>query len=308
MTKILRWPVCVLACLWLLPAAADCEDEAYAARTSLFRSGPFYFDSTRFGVNYRMRECGELDPLKAEHTRSCGSNEYRREEIRIRNQSWANDGFGWRNDSSNLLWSHGAKLPSLSLSRPFGHVICHGRVKIDDRELNKYEFAAPTGDQHNLAEIVFIDANTGRPARFETRSANEFAGSVTIYFHDPLIRIEPPTVDLERRWTRSVRHFQDIVQDTEPACRDEVLTAFRRGRTASFQYDVSRFFHTGLFGMHGVLRATWFHSQQNALTPSRDGADRHRRTIVEEGRPALAGSARGAQTGRLGHRRVDAVP
>lgn len=252
--QVLRWPICVLASLWLLPAAADCEGEAYAARTSVWKSGAFYFETTIYGTKYQRRVCGEIDPLIAEYERSCESEgDPRREEISIRNQRWMNDGFGWYSQGSGWSWGHGAKLPSLSLSRPFSHVVCHGRVKIDDRELIKYEFAAPAGDRHNLAEVVFIDANTARPARFETRNADASEGSITIYFHDPLIRIEPPIVDLEKRRARSVRRFQDIVQDAEPVCREEVLTALGLGRTASFQYDVVRFFHTGLFGMHGVF-------------------------------------------------------
>jgi hypothetical protein len=254
--KILRWFVGVIACLWLLPAAADCEDEAYAARTSIFRSGPFYFETTRFsGANYRVRECGELDPFKAEHARSCGPNEDRREYISLENGAWENDGFGWYSVSSSGSWRQRTKLPSLSLGRPFSHVTCHGRVRIDGRDLNKYEFAIQTGDRVSFAETVFVDAGSGRPVRLETSGPRIPEGSVTIYRHDPLIRIEPPPVDLARRRARSLRHFQDVVQDTEPACRDEVLTALRRGQAASFQYDLRRFFHTGLSGMHGVFVA-----------------------------------------------------
>jgi hypothetical protein len=255
--KILRWPICILASLWLLPAAADCEDEAYAARTSIFRSGPFYFHSMRFSANYRIAECGEVDPFKAEHTRSCDPTDGRREYMRVRNRSWTNDGFGWLGSSSSVLWSHGPKLPSLSLSRPFSRVICHGRVKIDDRELNKYEFVVQTqaGDRVSYTETVFFDLDAGRAIRFETTGPLASNGSVTHYRYDPLIQIEPPNVDLEKRWARSVRHFHDVVQDTEPACREEVLIALRRGRAASFQYDLRRLFHTHLLGMRGVFVA-----------------------------------------------------
>ena len=248
--KILRWPVFMIACLWLLPAAADCEDEAYAARKSVWTSGPFHFEAR---ASSGVRTCGEIDPLKAEYERGCEPGGNRDEYIQIQDQTWANDGFGWRGPYAGGL-SHGRKVPTLSLPRVFDQVRCHGRVKMEDRELNQYEFIAQSGDRLDVAETVFVEANTGLPFRFETRSGDSVA-AVTIYRHDPLIRIDPPSVDLERRWARSVRHFQDIVHDTDAACRKEVLTALWRGRTVSFQYDLRRFFHTHLYGMRGVFVA-----------------------------------------------------
>ncbi len=118
----------------------------------------------------------------------------------------------------------------------------------------QYEFIAQTGDRVDVAETVFVDAGTRLPFRFETRSGDSVA-TVTVYRHDPLIAIKPPAVDLDKRWARSVRQFEDIVQDTDTACRQEVMSALRRGRTASFHYDLRRFFHTHLHGMRGVFVA-----------------------------------------------------
>ena len=249
----MRWLLCILACLWALPVAADCEDEAYAARTSIWRSGQFHYETTYHRADGRTRVCGQIDPLKAEYEGSCDPRRVDgRERMWIINESWDNDGFGWLGPSGTLP-SHGRKAPTLSLPGPFKRVTCPGEVTIEERTLKKYEFLAWPGDRSSLVETIFIDVESKLPVRFETRSTHETADTVTIYRHDPLIRIEPPHVDLEKRRARSMRQFLDSVESGDAACREEMLSVVARGRTASFQFDLRRFFHSHLSHLSGIF-------------------------------------------------------
>jgi hypothetical protein len=128
--------------------------------------------------------------------------------------------------------------------------ICLGRVVIDGRATNKYEFIKQIGDRV-WVETIFADEQSGIPVRFETSGRSDAdAGAVTVYRHDPSIRIDPPTVDLEKRWSDSLQHLSQEAEKGDPACRTEFFAAVQRGRTAAFQFAINGSFEsrTGVAG------------------------------------------------------------
>src|SRR5262249_53766188 len=122
--------------------------------------------------------------------------------------------------------------------------MCLGRVVIDGRATNKYEFVKQTGDWV-WVETIFADEQSGIPVRFETRGRSDaYAGSITIYRHDTSIRIDPPTVDLEKRWSQSLQRLSEEVEKGDPACRAEFFAAVQRGRMAAFEFAIEGSFES----------------------------------------------------------------
>jgi len=127
-----------------------------------------------------------------------------------------------------------------------------GRVIIDGRATNKYEFAKQIGDWV-WVETIFADEQSGIPVRFETRGRSDAnAGSITIYRHDTSIRIDPPTVDLEKRWSESLQRLSEEVEKGDPACRAEFFAAVERGRMAAFEFAIKGSFESSL-GVEGTF-------------------------------------------------------
>jgi hypothetical protein len=123
--------------------------------------------------------------------------------------------------------------------------ICSGPAVIDGRATNKYEFVKEIGDWV-WVETIFADKESGIPIRFETRGRNGAdVGAITIYRHDPAIRIDPPIVDLDKRWSNSLQHLSQEVQKGDPACRTEFFAAVQRGRTAAFAFAIKGSFESG---------------------------------------------------------------
>jgi len=121
---------------------------------------------------------------------------------------------------------------------------------IDGRATNKYEFVKQIGDWV-WVETIFADEQSGIPVRFETRGRSDAnAGSITIYRHDASIRIDPPTVDLEKRWSESLQRLSQEVEKGDPACRAEFFAAVQRGRMAAFEFAIKGSFEssTGVAG------------------------------------------------------------
>ena len=88
-------------------------------------------------------------------------------------------------------------------------------------------------------ETIFADEQSGIPVRFETRGRSDAnAGSITIYRHDASIRIDPPTVDLEKRWSDSLQRLSEEVEKGDPACRAEFFAAVQRGRMVAFKFAI----------------------------------------------------------------------
>ena len=87
--------------------------------------------------------------------------------------------------------------------------------------MNKYEFAKQIADRV-WVEAFFTDEHSGVPVRFETRGRSDAgSGSITIYRHDPSIRIDPPAVDLEKRWSELLRRLSQEAEKSDPVCRAE---------------------------------------------------------------------------------------
>jgi len=104
--------------------------------------------------------------------------------------------------------------------------------------LNKYVFATWIAGRVSM-EAVFTDPDSGVPVRFETRGdADGTSGSITTYRYDASIPIEPPVVDLQKRWSTSLQRFTEETGKGDPACRAGLLAAIQRGKAAAFEYEI----------------------------------------------------------------------
>jgi hypothetical protein len=247
-----RLVLVLLACFWGVPAAAYCEDEAGAARARAWNSGPFHFETTRWSKDFRTRACGEILPDVAESQRSCDAGAgIEHETVWIGDRRWEKDSAGWRGPYSTIR-THQDRMPVPEAPFSANQAICSGRVVIDGRAANKYEFIKQIGDRV-WVETIFTDEQSGIPIRFETRGRSDAdVGAVTVYRHDASIRIDPPTVDLEKRWSESLQRLSQEAQKGDPACRAEFFAAVQRGRMAAFEFAIegsfeSRFAVAGTF-------------------------------------------------------------
>ncbi len=239
-----RLVIALVACVWGVPAASRCEDEADAARSRAWNSGPFHFETTRWSKDFRTRICGEIIPGIAQRERSCDAAAgTERETVWIGDRKWEKDRAGWRGPYS-AIWTHQDRVPAPEVLFSAGQVTCSGRVVIDGRALNKYEFAKQIADRV-WVETIFTDEHSGVPVRFETRGRSDASsGSIAIYRHDPSIRIDPPAVELEKRWSESLRHLSQEAQKSDPVCRAEFFTAVQRGRMAAFEFEIKGSFES----------------------------------------------------------------
>jgi hypothetical protein len=223
--KLRRLVIALIACVWGVPAASHCEDEAHAARARVWNSGPFHFEIARKDV--RTKICGEIVPGVAQRERNCdavaGTG---RETVWIDDRKWEKDSVGWRGPYSTI-WTHQDRVPAPGMSFSAGQATCLGRVVIDGRATNKYEFAKQIADRV-WVETIFTDELSGLPVRFETRGRSDASsGATAIYRHDPSISIDPPSVDFEKRLSESIRRLSLEAQKGDPVCRAE----FQRGAT-----------------------------------------------------------------------------
>ena len=242
----------LLACLWGMPAASYCEDEVHAARARAWNSGPFHFETTRWSKDLRTRACGEIIPDVAQRERSCDVGAgIEHETVWIGDRRWEKDSAGWRGPYSTI-WTHQDRMPVPEAPFSANQAICLGRVIIDGHATNKYEFAKQIGDWV-WVETIFTDEQSGIPVRFETRGRSDAnAGSITIYRHDTSIRIDPPTIDLEKRWSESLQRLSEEVEKGDPACRAEFFAAVQRGRGAGFEFAIKGSFESSL-GVAGTF-------------------------------------------------------
>src|SRR5262249_26033224 len=121
------------------------------------------------------------------------------------------------------------------------------------RATNKYEFVKQIGDWV-WVETIFADEQSGIPVRFETRGRSDAnAGSIRIYRHDTSIRIDPPTVELDKRWAESLQRVAEQVETGDPVCRAEFIAAVQRGRMAAFEFSIKGSFESspGVAGPFG---------------------------------------------------------
>ena len=136
---MLRFILFLAAYLWALPALADCREEALAARASVSNSGPLHFERTVQSQSNTSRLCGQIDPYRAQHDRSCeAKTDLVNESIWIEKKSWNNDGLGWQGPYG-ATWTHGHAMPAELLPLQFVRISCVGRIN-EGRELEKYQF------------------------------------------------------------------------------------------------------------------------------------------------------------------------
>jgi hypothetical protein len=242
--KLRRLVIALIACVWAVPAACHCEDEAHAVRARVWNSGPFHFEATRWSQDFRMKICGEIVAGVAQREHSCDATAgTERETVWIGDRKWAKDRAGWRGPYS-AIWSHDDRVPAPEASFSAGQVTCLGRVVIDGRAMNKYEFAKQIAERV-WVEAIFTDGQSGLPVRFETRGRSDaISGSIAIYRHDPSISIDPPAVEPEKRWSVSLRQLSQEVQKGDPVCRAEFFTTVQRGRTAAFEFEIKGSFES----------------------------------------------------------------
>src|SRR5262245_56299868 len=170
--KLHRLVVALIACVWAVPAASHWDDEAQAARARVWDSGPFHFEITRWSKDARTRTCGAIVPGIAQHERNCdpvvGAG---REAVWIGDRKWEKDSAGWRGPYSTM-WTHQDRVPPPGISFSAGQATCLGRVVVDGRAMNKYEFAKQIADRI-WVETIFTDEHSGLPVRFETRGRSD---------------------------------------------------------------------------------------------------------------------------------------
>src|SRR5262245_2633468 len=218
-TKLRRFVIALIACVWSVPAASHCEDEAQAARARVWTSGPFHFEATRWSQDVRTKICGEIVPGIAQRERSCDAVAgAERATVWIGDQKWERDRAGWRGPYSTI-WSHQDRMSAPGMPFSANQVTCLGRVVVDGRAMTKYEFAKQIADRV-WVETIFTDEHSGLVARFETRGRSDAgSGATVVYRHDPSIRVDPPSVELDKRWTESLRLLSQEAQRGDPVCR-----------------------------------------------------------------------------------------
>lgn len=227
----------LFACLWAVPAACHCIDEANAVRALAWNSGPFHFETTRWSKDIRTRACGEIVPDVAQRERSCDAAASEQETVWIGERRWEKDSAGWRGPYSTI-WTHQDRMPVPGAQFSANQSICSGHVVIGGRATNKYEFVKQIGEWVWI-ETIFADEQSGLPVRFETRGRSDaYAGAVTIYRYDSSIRIDPPIVDLEKRMSESVQRLSEEARKGDPACRAEFFAAVQRGEIAAFEFAI----------------------------------------------------------------------
>src|SRR5205807_5169277 len=81
---------------------------------------------------------------------------------------------------------------------------------------------------------LFFFSSRRRHTRLQGDWSSDVCSSdlaVTVYRYDSSIRIDPPTVDLEKRWSESLQRLSQEAQNGDPACRAEFFAAVQRGRS-----------------------------------------------------------------------------
>lgn len=127
---------------------------------------------------------------------------------------------------------------------PSGRVTCLGRVVVDGQAMNKYEFAKEIAGRVWI-EAIFTDEHSGLPVRFETHGRSDASsGATAIYRNDPSIRVDPPSVDPERRLSESLQRVLQEAQKGDPVCRAEFFAAVQRGRMAAFEFEIKGSFES----------------------------------------------------------------
>ncbi len=234
---------------------ASCDDEVRAALRTVWQSGPFHYTSQEWDAGSLRQKTGEILPYKAEHTILKAADGTRKHEtISIGNKRWVNDGFGWL-DQWSPRFSHQIKLPDLVVF--LKQDTCLKHTGSGENGWVKYTYEQADLNSRGKAKTykIFVDPDTSRIARFEAAEMGEHALRVVYTFRfDPMIKIEPPVVDLVKRRANSRAAFQELVENSDQRARGIVLRsleAAQRGR--SFKFDVRDESMRPFIRMHGIF-------------------------------------------------------
>jgi hypothetical protein len=234
-------------------ALANCDEEARAARTRASSAGPLHFESMIWSANFNRRRCGHVEPGRAQYDRSCtraeGSDH---ERLWIENLGWTSDGLGWRGPHQSN-WTHQGIAPESMFPFQVIDTKCLAPVRIDGVDLKAYEFVVRTHGRRQV-ETLFVNATTGLPVRFDTRpDGRDGVSTQTTYRYDAALRLDPPVVDLGKRWATAMERFNAAVARSDPACRSELLDVIRRGGSAAFRYEIKGDLWDGVWGVNGIF-------------------------------------------------------
>lgn len=220
----------LLAFLGTSSALADCRTDALSALDRLQASGPYRYEREMWTGKSRWRECGAVEPGRAEHQYPCQAGPHYRaaEKIIIDNVIWENDGLGW--------FHAGTRVSSPSKGSTSRDPLCPGSVTEKGQVLERYLFE--TKGRYPSTETVFVDTTNGLPVRVESRDS---INSVTTYTYDPSIRIEAPDVDPEKRRLNSLVRFEAAVNASDPQCRAKFFDTIERSRKVSFVFSIWSF-------------------------------------------------------------------
>lgn len=212
-------------------AFADCRTDAFSARDRLQTSGPYGYEREMWIGKSRWRECGAVEPGRAEHQYPCeaGPHYQAAEKIIIDNVIWENDGLGWFHAGERSS-PRSFKIPASEDTH------CLGLVTEGGHTLEHYLFV--TRDKPSSTESLFVDPTNGLPVRVVSKDS---INSVTAYTYDPSIRIETPDVDLEKRRLNSLARFEAAVNASDPQCRAKFFDAVERSRKVSFVFSIWSF-------------------------------------------------------------------
>ncbi|MGI9410957.1 MAG: hypothetical protein ACR2OV_12840 [Hyphomicrobiaceae bacterium] len=208
-------------------AAADCKRDARAGFTKVMQSGPFHFEKTEWRSNSQHRLSGRIDPKTGGHVKYFDrTGNITRQRVFLNDRSWEHDEFGWFGPIIKSSAFGALDIPQFPFQ--LTQTKCLGQTKFKGVSANIFRMQSNINGQQATEELL-VDSRTGLPMRrLRTTDEGASAKSVTTYRYDSSIVIKPPPVDLERRWWRSLKHFQEAVRKSEPECRRDVIAAIRR--------------------------------------------------------------------------------
>jgi hypothetical protein len=240
-----------LVALVSLPAIAlaDCESDVRDAIAKLQTSGPFHYVTQEWNINFLRHSAGRVIPGKAQHIELTIQNGSRGvETIYIGKNSWENDGLGWM-EPWKTFWTLDRVTPRADPKIVEG--TCAAVDASEGARLKGYKF----GMADKSAVSILVEAESGLIVRYEKLSSSEVvANMISTYRHDATIRIEIPTVDLDRRKANALAAFDKEVEHTDQHCRNTVIKLLQAGREAPFKYKIEGGLWDGILsGMHGAF-------------------------------------------------------
>ncbi|MCP4098159.1 MAG: hypothetical protein GY748_18155 [Planctomycetaceae bacterium] len=229
----------------LSPAFAACDEEVRDALGKFWQSGPFYYVSQKWNINFMRQMAGKIAPGNIEHrTLQVYDGIEAGEEILIGNKSWRDDGLGWMGPHF-ASWSHDVGIPKdFQFFQFIENASCAGDVEIAGSIYRKFNYKPGSFSKLSTAKeekhTIYVDPANGLIARYERTSKNEsFIKMVSTFRFDNSIRIKPPAVDLQGRKEKSIRVFNEVVEKSDPNCRNSVSDIINTAQNHyPFEYEI----------------------------------------------------------------------